>query len=252
MDRIKKENWPATKNCERAIHELKPHPRNARVHSPEQIKVIEGLIQKHGWTNRVLIDEKNRIIAGHGRVEAAANLGITEIPCALAEGWSEEDILAYMIADNQSTIASEWDTERLVDQLQELGGGGVNLEGLGFSTADLDDLLGQEKEPRAPSVPLTERFGVVPFSVLNAREGWWQDRKRAWLAIGIRSEVGRGDNLLNMSDSVRLNGKAYQERFQKSSTRKAKKKATSSAKRTKKSAAAKKSSTQEAANDAKG
>lgn len=201
MDTIDRKRWPATKNVDRPITGLKPHPRNTKQHPDSQIDVIAGLIQKYGWTNRVLIDGKNRIIAGHGRVLAAKKLGITTIPCALAEGWSDADIRAYLIADNKSA-ESPWDEDLLGAELKILGDEGIDLASLGFSDDELSALLGDEEPPRPPSVPLTDRFGVVPFSVLNAREGWWQDRKRAWLALGIRSEVGRGDNLLKMSDTA--------------------------------------------------
>lgn len=200
-DRLKKEKWPASKSVMRSVHELKPHPRNTKLHPPEQIKVIAGLIEKHGWTNPVLIDGKNRIIAGHGRVEAAKTLDIIEVPCIVAEGWSEEEIRAYVIADNKSGEMGPWDIDRLRDELGELGAAGVNLEGLGFSASELDDLL-KINEPRPPSISLGERFGLPPFTVLNAREGWWQDRKRAWLDLGIRSEIGRGENLLKMSETI--------------------------------------------------
>jgi ParB-like chromosome segregation protein Spo0J len=193
MAKISTKNWPATKNCERAITDLKPHPRNTKTHPPEQIKVIAGLIRKFGWTNRVLITEDNLIIAGHGRVLAAKELGIATIPCALAEGWSDADIRAYMIADNKSGEMGPWDEALLIPELRLLGDEGVDLGGLGFTDDELDALLGDPGPDRGLSVPLTDRFGVVPFTVLNAREGWWQDRKRAWLALGIRSEVGRGD-----------------------------------------------------------
>ena len=71
---------------------------------------------------------------------------------------------------------------------------------------------GAGEQAGAHSVSLSDRFGVAPFSVLNAREGWWQSSKRAWLALGIRSEIGRGENLLEFSDSVRLDGATYQQR----------------------------------------
>lgn len=201
-NRLKTDKWPASKPAMRAVHELKPHPRNTKKHPASQIKVIAGLIEKHGWTNPVLIDAKNRIIAGHGRIEAAKLLGIIDVPCIVAEGWTEAEIRAYVIADNKSAEMAEWDIDRLRDELAELGAEGINLEGLGFSSDELDELLKAPDEPRPPSVSLGERFGLPPFSVLNAREGWWQDRKRAWLALGIKSEVGRGENLLKMSDTV--------------------------------------------------
>lgn len=200
-NRLKTEQWPASQPTMKAIAELKPHPRNAKTHPPEQIKVIAGLIEKHGWTNPVLIDPKGRIIAGHGRVEAAKTLGISEVPCLIARGWTEAEIRAYVIADNKAAEMAGWDMDRLKIELEELGREGINLEGLGFDSAELEDFF-KEVDEREASKSLADRFGIPPFSVLNAREGWWQQRKAAWLALGIKSEVGRGENLLKMSETI--------------------------------------------------
>lgn len=81
-----------------------------------------------------------------------------------------------------------------------------DLSFIGFSEADLAGIMPalppEVIEPEDKPETLAARFGIVPFSILNAREGWWQDRKRAWLALGIRSEVGRGENLLKFSDTL--------------------------------------------------
>ena len=86
---------------ERDITLLKPHARNARTHSKKQIGQIARSIRKFGFTNPILIDEEDRIIAGHGRVEAAKSLGMTRVPVLLLEGMSEADRKAYVIADNR-------------------------------------------------------------------------------------------------------------------------------------------------------
>lgn len=80
--------------------------------------------------------------------------------------------------------------------------GGLDLDLIGFDAADLERLLaGDPADPEPEQSPLkvrlADRFGVPPFSVLSARDGWWQDRKRAWLALGIQSELGRGDSGVN-------------------------------------------------------
>lgn len=70
-----------------------------------------------------------------------------------------------------------------------------------------------DKDKKKHMGALAAHFGLAPFSVLSARSGWWQDRKRKWVDLGIRSELGRGENLLKFSDSVRYDGAAYKERF---------------------------------------
>ena len=149
------------------------------------------------------------IIAGHGRLDAAllvhergleipnhANTGT--VPVIDLAHFSEAQKRAYILADNRLAEKAGWDRELLAAELVDLQGMAVDLETIGFDAADVEDLLGPADGGReqAPPRSLADRFGVPPFTVLNAREGWWQERKRAWLALGIRSELGRGDNLL--------------------------------------------------------
>jgi hypothetical protein len=100
-----------------------------------------------------------------------------------------------MLADNKLTLNAEWDLERLAIEIAELRASDFDISLIGFSESEIDDLLKADaggEETGAGS--LAERFMVPPFSVLNARGGWWQERKAAWLALGIQSELGRGDN----------------------------------------------------------
>jgi ParB-like chromosome segregation protein Spo0J len=180
---------------------LRPYERNARTHSPQQIAEIAASMQRFGWTMPILIDENRRVIAGHGRVMAAQTLGIEEGPCIIAEGWSEEEKRAYVLADNKLSLNAGWDAALLLEELASLS---PDLRALtGFSEdelAELSDPLGT----RGGATPgnLADRFGVPPFSVLRAAEGWWQSRKAGWLALGIESEVGRGENLLRFSETI--------------------------------------------------
>ena len=134
-----------------------------------------------------------------------------------------EEEKALNIALNK--VGGAWEFAKLGDLLQGLDSGSFDMTLTGFSSFELENIstwspqaaapagqTGAGEQAVAPSVSLSDRFGVPPFSVLNAREGWWQNRKRAWLALGIRSEVGRGQNLLEFSDSVRLDGVVYRRR----------------------------------------
>jgi ParB-like nuclease domain len=152
-------------------------------------------------TMPILVDEDGEIIAGHGRVMAAEKLGYAELPVLVARGWSDEEKKAYRIADNRLSELSSWDTALLAAELSDLGAADFDLSLVGYSTDDLANMMGTgAKADGAGS--LADRFLIPPFSVLNAREGWWQDRKRAWLALGIQSELGRGENALGFSDTI--------------------------------------------------
>ena len=114
-----------------------PHVRNARKHGPAQIAEIAGLIREWGWTVPVLIDEADTIIAGHGRVLAAQQLEIADIPVVVARGWSDAQKRAYMIADNEVTAHSAWNKELLRVELADLAQQGIDLETIGFDAADI-------------------------------------------------------------------------------------------------------------------
>lgn len=196
--------WPADRVERRPVETLAPYARNARTHSDRQIAEIAASIRQWGWTIPILCDEAGMIIAGHGRVLAANRLGITEVPVMVATGWTEAQKRAYVVADNKLTLNAGWDEELLALELGDLKEQfGFDLTLTGFSEDELAGLLlGDDSDPGPPKVSLAERFGVPPFSVLNAREGWWQARKAAWLALGIQSELGRGENLLRFSDTI--------------------------------------------------
>jgi ParB-like chromosome segregation protein Spo0J len=183
----------------RSIDSLIPYANNSRTHSDAQVSQVAASIKEFGFTNPVLIDEQGGIIAGHGRVMAAKKLGLAEVPCVVLDGLSEAQKKAYIIADNKLALNSGWDADMLKVEMERLGELGFDLSLTGFDDIELsgifdgaedlaDGLDGDAAEPRS----LADRFLIPPFSVLNAREGWWQDRKRAWLALGIKSELGRG------------------------------------------------------------
>lgn len=179
------------------VTELIPYVKNSRTHSDKQVAQIAASIKEFGWTNPILIDGDNGIIAGHGRLMAARKLGHKEVPTIELTDLTDTQKKAYIIADNKLALNSGWDTEMLTIELNELLADDFALELLGFDKDELDELLmpdaeDEEKENDGTGKgSLAGRFLVPPFSVLNAREGWWQDRKRAWLGLGIKSEEGR-------------------------------------------------------------
>jgi len=141
--------WPADKVERRPIASLVAYAKNARTHSPEQIKALAASIAEWGWTMPILLDEAGGIIAGHGRVLAAKKLGIEDAPCMVAIGWTEAQKKAYRIADNQLAIAgSGWDNELLKLEFGELKGLGFDLALTGFTLGEIKGIFegGDEDE----------------------------------------------------------------------------------------------------------
>jgi DNA modification methylase len=190
------------------IKELIPYCNNSRTHSDEQVLQIASSIKEFGFTNPVLIDGQGGIIAGHGRIMAAQKLKMDEVPTITLSDLSEAQKKAYIIADNKLALNSGWDDELLKIELEQLKELDFDLGLIGFSDDELALLMLGEDDPASsddkPSDgSLADRFLIPPFSVLNAREGWWQERKRGWLALGIKSEVGRGDTLVGYSEACK-------------------------------------------------
>ena len=96
--------WPADKVERIALDAISFMPNNSRTHSDEQVEEIAASISEWGWTQPILIDSKNRIIAGEGRARAAKHLNIDEVPVMRAVGWSAQQVRAYVIAETASTI----------------------------------------------------------------------------------------------------------------------------------------------------
>ena len=190
--------WPADATERRAVASLLPYARNARTHSDAQVAQIAASIKEFGFTNPVLIDPDSSIIAGHGRVLAARKLGLVDVPCMVATGWTEAQRRAYIIADNKLALNAGWDDALLALEFGDLATLDFDLSLTGFSADEIAALengdadLG-DGEAQSGAGSLAEKFMIPPFSVLSAREGWWQNRKRAWLALGIKSELGRGE-----------------------------------------------------------
>lgn len=121
--------------------DLKPFERNSRLHSEGQVAKLVESIKTFGWTIPILIDEQGVILAGHGRILAAAKLELETVPCIMARDWTDAQKRAYVIADNQLTIAGGWDMSLLKSELQGLAELDVNVDMLGFPAAQLDKLL---------------------------------------------------------------------------------------------------------------
>ena len=186
---------------------LIPYARNSRTHSDSQVTKIASSIKEFGFLNPVIVDKDNGIIAGHGRVMAAKKLGLKEVPILLVEHLTEAQKRAYIIADNRLALDAGWDEEMLMVEIAELEDLGFDLQLTGFEVGELESIkLEQTTEDLSGDKnnisSLSERFLISPFSVLNAREGWWQNRKRNWLGLGIKSEEGRDISPTNVSANL--------------------------------------------------
>lgn len=193
------------------VEELKAYARNARTHSEEQIEQVIQSIQEFGFTNPVLIDEENELIAGHGRTEAAKRMGMTDVPAIRLIGLSDEQKRALRIADNQIALNAGWDEEILSAELEALSLADFDMDLLGFSLEELDNYLtrdvGQSEgdddyENYAESGSLVKRYGIPPFSIFDTRSGDWQARKTAWREYGIESEKGREGELVYNNEAL--------------------------------------------------
>jgi ParB-like chromosome segregation protein Spo0J len=102
------------------VSSLRPWAKNARIHSRKQIRQIADSIKRFGFTNPVLIDGDNTILAGHGRVAAAETLGMSEVPCLRIETMSPAERRAYVLADNKLALNAGWDEEILAEELKGL------------------------------------------------------------------------------------------------------------------------------------
>lgn len=128
------------------VNDLIPYINNSRTHSEEQINQIVASINEFGFTNPLLIDEKDNIIAGHGRLLASKKLKMEEVPCIVLSGLTEAQKKAYIIADNKMALNAGWDFNLLSLELENLKELDFDLELTGFSYDEIDGLLSTNKD----------------------------------------------------------------------------------------------------------
>lgn len=144
----------------RKIRELKPYKKNAKKHPKEQVERIANSIKEFGFTQPVLIDKHDSVVAGHGRVLGAKKAGLKEVPTICLDDLTEEQIKAYRLADNKLN-ESDWDVSLLEEEIQELLSSDVDMSLFGFN-------LTEEDEPKKPkytmktNAPIYEIRGDKP------------------------------------------------------------------------------------------
>lgn len=165
---------------------LKPHPKNRNKHPSDQIDRLIKILEYQGWRYPIKVSNVSGFMtSGHGRNLAALKMGIKEVPVSFQDYESDEQEYADVQADNAIASWSDLDLSLINSDIGDLGPDfDIDLLGIKDFKLDVSELNEHAN--------MSEIFGAPPFSVLNAREGWWQDRKRQWIKLGIQSEIGRG------------------------------------------------------------
>jgi DNA modification methylase len=198
----------------RPIGELRPDPRNARTHPKRQIEQLCSSIRQFGFTNPVLVDEQSMLIAGHGRLRAARELGFAEVPTIKLHGLSEVQKKALRLADNKIALNAGWDVEILRLELEEIGTLDVDfdLSLTGFASGEIDIVLKAANDPDEeviPAVPAEPRTKLRDVWVLGEhRIGCGDGRGPEFL----RRVVGEGASIdaafMDPPYNVKINGHA--------------------------------------------
>lgn len=150
-----------------SVTDLTPYARNSRTHSDEQVAQVAASIKEFGWTNPILIDENNGIIAGHGRLQAAQRLGESNVPTIVLTGLTDAQKRAYVIADNKLALNAGWDNDMLAVEIADLIEEGFDLDLTGFDGDEVNKLLAESEKveegltdedavPEAPDDPVSK------------------------------------------------------------------------------------------------
>ena len=123
------------------INKLVPYANNARTHNKEQILKLRSSLREFGFVNPVIIDREYNVLAGHGRIMAAKEEGIAEVPCVYADHLTEAQKKAYILADNRMALDAGWDDELLAVEMEELQNLGFDLGLTGFDESEIADLF---------------------------------------------------------------------------------------------------------------
>lgn len=171
------------------IGRLESYVNNAKVHTAEQVEQIKASIQEFGFNDPVAVwtnaEGKSEIVEGHGRLIAALELGLEELPVIHLDHLTDEQRRAYTHVHNQLTMNTGWDFDTLEAELAELD---FDWEGFGFDVGT--ELNDGESDDRSGN--MERDFGFVPFSVIATTAAKWRERRDEWLSKGICSELGRG------------------------------------------------------------
>ena len=171
--------------------DLIPYARNTRTHTDFQVAQIAGSIREFGFTNPVLIDGENGIIAGHGRVMAAGKLGLAKVPCIRLAHLTDTQKRAYIIADNKLALNAGWDEEMLGLELADLREEDFDLGLIGFSEDEMGAFDVEEGE--MPALPEGDKqpFQQMTFTVHD------EQAEDVQAAMAKAKSMGHGESAVN-------------------------------------------------------
>ena len=150
------------------IDELIPYVNNARTHSPEQINKLRAGLREFGFINPGLIDKEKNIIAGPGRVMAAREEGIKEVPCVLVDYLTEAQKKAYILADNRMALDAGWDEEMLRVEIESLQGVDFDISLTGFNDDEIAHIFDEETEAKEDDFDVEAEIQKPVFSKAGA------------------------------------------------------------------------------------
>lgn len=182
------------------ITKLVPYVNNARTHSPEQINKLRSSLREFGFINPVIIDRDFGVIAGHGRILAAKEEGITEVPCVFADHLTEAQKKAYIIADNRMAMDAGWDEELLRVEIEALQADAFDLSLTGFDEKELSDLFKDDADVQEDDFDVDAELEKPTFS--KSGDVWTLGRHRLICGDSTKAETfeilmqGRKANLV--------------------------------------------------------
>lgn len=176
----------------RRISSLKPYAGNARCHSKKQIRQIANSIQRFGFTNPVLVSDDDEIIAGHGRVMAAKELGLVMVPTLKLSHLSPTERRAYVLADNKLASNAGWDSEILAIELQALIDIEFDVSLTGFSLAEVDLVLDHASESAIEEVAPADVVPALPAAPVSWRGDLWSLGRHRLLCGDARNRADYG------------------------------------------------------------
>lgn len=171
------------------IDELIPYANNARTHSKDQINKLRSSLREFGFINPILIDKDYNILAGHGRVMAAREEGIKEVPCVLVEHLTEAQKKAYILADNRLAMDAGWDDEMLALELENLKELDFDMDLTGFDAAEIDELFSNihDKDVQDDDFDVDAALAEEPIS--KQGDIWLLGRHRLICGDSTKAEI---------------------------------------------------------------
>lgn len=182
-----------------AVETLVPSSRNARRHGKRQIEQLTASIAEYGFINPIIVDESNRVLAGHARLEAVKAAGMPTVPVIRVTHLTENQKRGYRLADNKLAEGATWDVEIVAEELTALSGPGIqiNIESIGFANAEIDILISKHATPKIKDDEADHQPAFDPERPIISQRGdlWHLDRHR--LLCGDARELGDYARLLD-------------------------------------------------------